>query len=100
MPLASLKQPWSEFRRGRPGRRFQDWHERRRGRSSAFLGACRLVLGLALMLAGLVLMPAPGPGMAVVVLAAVLVARESRTAARLFDAVELRLRAGLRRIRG
>ncbi|PPE72126.1 hypothetical protein C3942_19700 [Solimonas fluminis] len=100
MPLARLKSSWREFRRGKPGRRFQDWHEHRHGRGGAFLGACRLVLGLVLMLAGVVLMPAPGPGMAVVGLAAVLVARESRTAARVFDAIELRLRALLRRIRG
>jgi hypothetical protein len=100
MTLDSLKQQWREFRREKPGRRFQAYYERRHGQGNVLLCACRLLLGLVLLMAGLVLMPAPGPGMAVVAVAAVMVARESRTAARAFDAIELRLRALLRRIRG
>ena len=100
MALAALRQHWQEFRQGEPGKRFQEYYERRHGEGSALLCACRLVLGVALLLVGLVMMPAPGPGMVVVALAAVMVARESRTAARCFDAIELRLRGLLRRIRG
>ncbi|MDM4768885.1 PGPGW domain-containing protein [Solimonas sp. SE-A11] len=100
MALAALRQHWQKFRQGEPGKRFQDYYERRHGEGSAFLSGCRLVLGLVLLPVGLVMMPAPGPGMIVVALAAVMVARESRTAARLFDATELRLRDLLRRIRG
>ena len=100
MALAGLKQQWQEFRQGEPGKRFQDYYESRHDQGSAFFSGCRLVLGLVLLLVGLVMMPAPGPGMIVVALAAVMMARESRLAARLFDAIELRLRGLLRRIRG
>ncbi len=100
MALAALRQHWQEFRQGEPGKRFQDYYERRHDEGNAFFGGCRLVLGLVLLLVGLVMLPAPGPGMVVVALAAVMVARESRLAARLFDTIELRLRDLLRRIRG
>lgn len=98
--VATLKQQWREFRQGKPGKRFLDYHQRRHEGGNGLLGVLRLILGLVLLLVGLVLMPAPGPGMAIVALAAVMVARESRLAARCFDAIELRLRALLRRIRG
>ncbi len=99
MTLAALKQDWQDFRQSRPGERFQGYYGRRHESGKGPLGILRLGLGLVLMLVGLVLMPAPGPGMVVVALGAVMVARESLWAARSFDAMELRLRALLRRLR-
>ena len=98
--VETLKQHWQEFRQGTPGKRFQDYHERRHPDGHWLMGALRMGLGVLLLLVGLVMMPAPGPGMVVVAVAAVIVARESRLAARFFDIIELRLRALLRRIRG
>jgi hypothetical protein len=98
--VATLKQRWREFRQGKPGKRFQDYHERRHQGGSSLMRALRLGLGVLLLLVGLVLMPAPGPGMVVVAFAAVMVAGESLIAARCFDGIELRVRALLRRIRG
>lgn len=94
-----LKRQWQEFRRSRPGHRFQDYHRRRHSQGSHALHILGLLLGVVMMLAGVVLMPAPGPGMLVVVLGAVLVARGSRTAALAFDGLELRLHGLLRRLR-
>lgn len=90
---AKLKRRWRELRAGEPGRRFQDGYRRRharsaqRGRRIALLGA-----GAVLVLAGLFLLPAPGPGTVVLVLGAGLMAEESLAAARVLDWVELRVR--------
>lgn len=95
-----LKDHWNEFRRGKPGRRFQDYYELRHDtRGNVALRVLKLVLGTVLLLIGLVMMPAPGPGTLVVAIGAVLVARESRVAARAFDAIERGLRAALQKLR-
>jgi hypothetical protein len=52
-------------------------------------------VGLAVLAAGIVLLPAPGPGMVVVALGAGIVAQASLVAARALDWCELRLRAVL-----
>jgi hypothetical protein len=51
------------------------------------------------MLAGIVLLPAPGPGMVVVLVGAAMLARESLVVARACDSAEMKVRTWLRRLR-
>lgn len=96
--LGTLRSDLRRLRRGRPGQRFQDVHEARRGSSRPrwprylwlALGCVLVALG---PLAGLV--PGPG-GIVVFLLGALLLARELRGAAQALDWAELRLRRGWR----
>jgi uncharacterized protein (TIGR02611 family) len=98
--FTTLREQWRAIRTAKPGTRFQNRYERRKGRRcSAWVKPFYLMLGGALFLAGLVLMPAPGPGFLVVFIGAGMLAEESLLAAKAFDWVELKLRALFRPIR-
>ncbi len=88
-----LKDRWQRFRARKPGHRFvETYNEGRRGKRSTAGHIGRLIAGVLLSVVGVVLMPAPGPGMLVVVLGLALLAHESLTVARILDAAELRVR--------
>jgi hypothetical protein len=91
--IARLKQGWRELRHGEPGRRFRSRYDRRRAASG---GTARrsfvCILGIVIALAGIVLLPLPGPGMLIVAFGALLMAEGSRTVAGALDALELRVR--------
>ena len=55
-------------------------------------GPAMLALGAIIILAGIVALPAPGPGMLVIAAGAVVLARESKWIAERLDAAELRVR--------
>ena len=92
--LVNLKRQWRTLREAPPGTRFKRRYERRQktGRSGLakplYLGA-----GVVIFLAGLVLLPAPGPGLIVVAIGATLMAQESYFVAWTLDWLELRARA-------
>ena len=91
---SGIKQAWQQFKSAEPGNRFEDAYKRRQQAShSAWRKAAFVIVGVALMIAGIVLMPAPGPGSIVLILGAGLVAQESLYMARALDWSELRLRA-------
>ena len=92
--IERLKAGWRELRRSEPGRRFRDRYERRRrhGRHSGARKWSVIVAGALIVLAGIVLLPLPGPGMLVVAAGALLMAEESRAMAAALDSLELRLR--------
>lgn len=91
--LDAAKKSWRELKAGQPGRRFQDRYARRREAARGPLGKCAFVcLGVLVLLAGIVLLPLPGPGMVVVAAGAVVMAEGSRTMARTLDSLELRAR--------
>ena len=98
--LETLKQTWRELVRERPGRRFQAYCRRRAAQRD---GAAKKLLciggGAVVLLAGIALMPAPGPGILVALVGVALLARGSPQAARIFDRVELRVRKLLSRAR-
>jgi uncharacterized protein (TIGR02611 family) len=87
-----LRQLWDEFWAAPPGERFQRLHSRREARRSIVLRSSFLLLGLAIMAVGLFLMPAPGPGTAILILGAGIAAQESLRVARAMDWCEVRLR--------
>jgi len=88
-----LRAAWRPLREARPGKRFEAFHESRKaqrgGRPWRFLF---MAGGVTLVLLGLLLVPAPGPGWLVVFAGAGLLAQESLGVARSLDAMELRVR--------
>jgi len=92
--IARLKSGWRELRRGSPGRRFQERYARQQqaGRCGALAKWCIIGGGLLVVLAGVVLLPLPGPGMVIVAFGALMIAGQSRATARALDRLELRAR--------
>ena len=92
-----LKRQWRELAAARPGNRFQQRYARRQQtRRSRFAGPLTMAAGVLIALFGLVMLPAPGPGMIVVLIGASLIAEESRFAARALDWSEVRGRRAIR----
>lgn len=88
-----LGEGWRQLRDGEPGRRFQDrYHQRQQSGRGALQRWLFVGGGLLVIVAGLFLLPAPGPGFLILLAGGGLVAQESLLAARALDSVELRLR--------
>ena len=85
-----------DFVRSPPGRRFQELHERR-APCSALKRWGRLVGGVLLCLAGLVMLVAPGPGILILLIGGGLMAQESVAVARFLDSAEVGIRRRLKR---
>src|SRR5436853_7696573 len=99
--VGRLRHAWHEFRKGTPGRRFQDHYCRKHnphggdGRRLGFIAG-----GIVVMVLGAVVSILPWiPGSVLVAMGALLVCAESRTAARAVDLVETRARSALHRLR-
>src|SRR5215212_2512882 len=91
--IARVKAHWHELALAKQGNRFQQRYARRqRERRSAVSKWLTVGAGVGVSLLGIVMLPAPGPGMIVVVIGASLIAQESRTAARALDWTEVRVR--------
>jgi len=96
--LHHLRKAWRELKTAPPGRRFQARYERTRDSRRGMLRKWALVAGGALLaLVGVVFLPLPGPGMLIIAAGALLIAQASRVAARMLDALELRVRRLVRR---
>ena len=96
-----LKSQWQALRNSPPGHRFTRYHERLRGTGRSTLRRIALLLlGGTLVIVGVILMPAPGPGMLIVLAGACVLARESSRVALGLDRLELFARERWRRLRG
>jgi len=98
--LKRLEKGWREFKRGKPGTRFEERYRRKRkqGQNPVYRWLV-VLLGMLLVAAGLFFLPAPGPGALILMVGAALVAEGSLTVARLLDKGEVDLRRALRRIK-
>lgn len=85
---------WRELRHGTPGRRFEERYQRsRQGPACGALKKWSLIAGgFLLVLVGIIFLPLPGPGLLIIVAGALLMAQESRGAARLLDWLEAKTR--------
>ena len=98
-PLRRFARDWSALWQARPGRRFQELYRRRHDRRASELRRLALAAaGVLLVLLGALLVLTPGPGGLVLVAGALLLAMQSRRAARLFDRSEVRMRGLMREI--
>lgn len=95
--LQRLRQAWREFKRSRPGHRFQDLYQRRRrSRHAGAKRALFIVGGLLTVVAGVTSFPVPVvPSELVILTGLAIFAQGSGRAARVLDWVELRLRGPL-----
>jgi len=88
-----VRQRWRALKSAPAGQRFQQrFHARRLVRKRGFSRAVAIFGGLAVLLAGAVMLVAPGPGILVFAMGAALLAEESLWMARLLDSSELRIR--------
>ena len=91
--IKHLKQSWQRFKRGLPGRRFQQqFRLRQRLRSGAARKALFMATGILIVAAGIFFLFVPGPGIIILLIGAVLIAQQSSLAARALDRIEIRLR--------
>jgi len=90
----TLQQRWRQFAEAPPGQRFKTHFERRQQTRPRGLHQKILAIGggALIMGAGIFFMLAPGPGLLIFLVGALLVAEESLAAARLLDGADLRLR--------
>ena len=97
--IKRFRRSWHGFSDGRTGRRFRDrYHRRRRsGKKTRLTTILALTGGLALMLAGLVMVVAPGPGWITFFLGLGVVSGEFLPAARLMDRGEVKARKLIRK---
>jgi hypothetical protein len=87
-----LEDFWSELKRGRPGSRFQEQYEERREEGRGIGRLLRIIAGFILIPVGIFFLAVPGPGLVVIAIGAVMIAREFRFAAQVLDAFEVRAR--------
>lgn len=88
-----LRSRWRSFAAARPGHRFvEQYHRRRRVRSSTLGGLLEILIGIALLVVGLTMLVTPGPGIVMLLLGLSLLAHHSLWVSSALDRAELRLR--------
>jgi uncharacterized protein (TIGR02611 family) len=88
-----LRDNWERFKKAEPGTRFEKQYEaNQRARKKKWTRSAMIALGVAVLLVGLVALPAPGPGTLVLAAGVALLARESRWIAEKADSAEVTLR--------
>lgn len=98
--FSRLRQEWRHFIQARPGSRFALLHERkRRGEASLARRLFWWSSGVLLILAGIVMLVTPGPGLLSIAFGLGCLAQESLAVAQKCDGFELRLRAAWQRWR-
>ena len=96
--LTTVQKNWREFERGKPGRRFQERYRRKRKQGhNPVYRLLVVLLGVLLVAAGLFFLPAPGPGILIMMVGAGLVAEGSLIVARLLDKAEVLARHLIRK---
>ncbi|MEZ4421973.1 MAG: PGPGW domain-containing protein [Gemmatimonadota bacterium] len=92
--LDGVKGAWERFKRSRPGERFCDrYRQRQADRRGRWVSVLWILLGVVLLLAGVVALFVPGPGLLGLAFGAALIGQESERVAEALDAGELRGRA-------
>src|SRR5919106_3404434 len=89
------KENWQQFRESKPGHRFQDRYDRRQQATQGQWNKGKLFnigSGIAIALAGLFLVPFPGPGSVIIFVGLALLGREFLSVACSLDWAEVRLR--------
>jgi hypothetical protein len=90
-----VKENWQQFRESKPGYRFQNRYDRRQKATQGQWNKGKLfniVGGIAIALAGLFLVPFPGPGSVIILVGLGLLGREFLPVAYSLDWAEVRLR--------
>jgi hypothetical protein len=84
--LKTLKEHWHIFKKAPVGERFERYYQSRHEAQRSLTKKILLIgMGAVVMLVGVFFLAVPGPGLVVLLLGAVLIARESLFVSRLFD---------------
>jgi Putative transmembrane protein (PGPGW) len=89
------KENWRQFKESQPGHRFQDRYHCRQQETGGRFDLSKIFNifgGIAIVLAGLFFIPAPGPGSAIIVVGLGLIGSEFQPVARFLDGAEVKLR--------
>lgn len=98
--LTGLVRQWRDMTKIEPGKRFQNrYYRRRERRCTPLVKPFYMLLGAMILISGLILMPAPGPGCLVALIGATMLAEESLAVARTLDSMEVKARHLLSRAR-
>lgn len=90
----AMQAEWKAFTASAPGERFQDrYHRKRDSDRPTWKKIAAPVLGILIVALGLILLPAPGPGIPVVLFGLALVAEHFLCMARLLDRCEPPIRS-------
>lgn len=99
--FASMRDEWHAFRKSRPGERFEDRYCRKlKAGHAIWRKALSPAIGLAMIALGLILLPAPGPGIPVVMIGFAIIAEQFLWAARVLDRCEPPLRTAISAVVG
>lgn len=91
--MSALGDRWREFADAEPGHRFEREYALNHGRAQApWKRVLSIMLGIGIIVAGIIGLPAPGPGFLIIGIGAAVLGRESRTIARWLDRRELDVR--------
>lgn len=91
--FTKLKRQWREVMKAKPGTRFQARYEaRKKDRASPLWKPLYVLIGTALLLVGLAMLAAPGPGLIVLFIGAAMLGQESLLVARALDRLEVKVR--------
>jgi hypothetical protein len=94
--LEKITRHWNQFRRYPPGERFERYYRyRHESRRSPVKKVLLIGLGGLIVVAGIIFLATPGPGLLVLLIGAGLIARESLQLSRLFDRLEPRVWRGV-----
>jgi len=89
-----IRREWRVFAAEPPGERFERHHERKVAEERTLLGRFTwLAAGVFFVVAGIVMLFTPGPGLLAIGFGVTCFAQESRGVARFCDRLELRIRA-------
>jgi hypothetical protein len=107
--MSSLSRAWEDLaakvraefdllRQGKPGHRFRVYHRAKNEEPDAVQRRTqRMIVGVVLILAGIIMCVAPGPGLLTIAAGLAVLASASRLLARALDVLEVKVWAWLRR---
>ncbi|HEX2756868.1 MAG TPA: PGPGW domain-containing protein [Thermoanaerobaculia bacterium] len=90
-----IRRSWRVLESGKPGDRFERYYRSQHEGRSPSRKVVSIVIGFAIVAAGIILLPAPGPGTLVVAVGLGLLAREFLIVARALDWLEPKLRKAI-----
>jgi hypothetical protein len=94
-----LKRAWQKFKNRRPGFRFHGMYaDHHKSAKAPWKRVAYVAGGIVVVVAGLIALPAPGPGTLIIALGMALIARESEKLANKLDRFEVYLRAKWRKM--
>jgi hypothetical protein len=98
--LERIKREWKAFAAEPPGERFERHYERKRDLEKTLVGRATWILaGVLFVLAGIVMLFTPGPGLLAIGFGLTCLSQESRRVARSCDRAEVRCRRAWERWR-